>query len=105
MASARREGRAWESDLAIHEIVDASKASWADLRHRILGFDDELLVVVMQDGARWLVYASSNLGAREHVFALGDDASIVYEAECIGRTDDELLDGRGLVFARWGDPF
>jgi hypothetical protein len=36
MASARREGRAWEADLAIHELVDASKASWADLRHRIL---------------------------------------------------------------------
>lgn len=36
MASARRAGRAWEADLAIHELVDASKASWADLRHRIL---------------------------------------------------------------------
>ena len=36
MASARRGGRAWEADLAIHELVDASKASWADLRHRVL---------------------------------------------------------------------
>ncbi|MBX7190522.1 MAG: hypothetical protein K1X94_00605 [Sandaracinaceae bacterium] len=36
MASARREGRAWESDLAIHELVDASKGAWADLRHRVV---------------------------------------------------------------------
>lgn len=92
---------------AARVLEGLERAAWRALFTRSygLGFDDEFLAVVVQDGARWLVYASSNLAGREHVFALGEDASIVYEAECIGRTDDELLDGRGLVFARWGDPF
>ncbi|MBX7190521.1 MAG: hypothetical protein K1X94_00600 [Sandaracinaceae bacterium] len=82
-------------------------AGWRELFTQSygLGFDDELLALVVQEGARWLVYASSNCGGREHVFALGGHEPIAYEAECVTRTDDELIDGRGLVFARWDDPF
>jgi hypothetical protein len=101
-------GRSSETLRAAARVLEGlDRAEWRALFTRCygLGFDDEFLAVVVQDGARWLVYASSNLADREHVFALGDDDSIVYEAECVGRTDDELLDGRGLVFARWDDPF
>ena len=83
------------------------RAQWRALFTRSygLGFGEEFLAVVVQHGRRWLVYASSNCGDREHVFELGGAPPIRYEAECVGRTDDELLDGRGLVFARWDDPF
>jgi hypothetical protein len=100
--------RASDAVRAAARVLEALElAEWRALFTRSygLGFDDELLAVVVQDGARRLVYASSNLGAREHVFALGGEPPIRYEAECIGRTDDELLDGRGLVLARWTDPF
>jgi hypothetical protein len=35
-ASAARSGREWVEDLAIHELIDSSKAAFADLRHRII---------------------------------------------------------------------
>lgn len=35
-ASAARGGRAWSEDLAIHEFMDCTKASLADLRHRMV---------------------------------------------------------------------
>lgn len=35
-ASAHRSGRDWREDLAIHELVDLTKASLADLRHRMV---------------------------------------------------------------------
>jgi hypothetical protein len=41
-ASAARGGRAWSDDLPIHEFVDRTKASLADLRHRMILHNSDL---------------------------------------------------------------
>jgi hypothetical protein len=67
------------------------------LRAFDLPLDDQFLAVVIQHGLPWFVYASSNCSGREHAFALWRDDALSYFGECITRTDDELIDGRGLV--------
>lgn len=76
-------------------------AQWRDvfLRAYELPLNDEFLAVVIQYELPWFIYASSNIGGREHVFALWQD-ELEYFGECVSRTDDELIDERGLVFAR-----
>jgi hypothetical protein len=77
-------------------------ADWRGLFIRAfdLPLGDEFVAVVVQHGLPWFVYASSNLSGREHVFALSGDGGMSYFGECVERTDEELLDGRGLVFGR-----
>jgi hypothetical protein len=42
IASARQDGRSWESDLPIHEFMDMAKHACPDLRHRLLLHNSDL---------------------------------------------------------------
>lgn len=188
-ASAAREGRLWTDDLAIHEFVDSTKASLADLRHRMVLHNDDLcptlaarafaalpqaervaraharaaarsrvvlplhvrvdssttyddgyfgdfdaqrsnpaldpklaaaiatldrleragwrqwwtrafgewfydnfLVLMVQDGAPWLLYATSNAGDHSSAYSLWQEHALVYFGETLERMDERLVD-------------
>jgi hypothetical protein len=63
-ASALRGGRAWEEDLAIHEFVDRTKASLADLRHRMVLHNEDLGPALARMAFATLPHAE--LVARQH---------------------------------------
>lgn len=60
------------------------------LRAYELPLHEEFLALIVQDGAPWFLYATSNSGDRYHAFALWQAPSLVYVGECIERMDDEL---------------
>lgn len=70
-----------------------------------LAWGDEVLGLVVQGGAAWLVFCESNMADRRHVFAVAADNAPSYVGECDERFDDGLenLDAPPLVFARRDD--
>jgi len=81
------------------DIDDALNGAWAD-------FVGAAASRYGSQGDFWLVFAGANPGTDPRPPALaGLHWFGVVQYIGIGRTDDELFDGRGLVFSRWGDPF
>jgi hypothetical protein len=63
------------------------------LRAYGLPLREELLALIVQDGAPWFAYATSNSGDRDHAFSLWQEPTLVYFGECAERLDDALDDG------------
>lgn len=53
-------------------------------------FYDSFLVLMVQDGAPWLLYCTSNAGERDHAFSLWQEERLVYFGETLGRMDERL---------------
>ena len=72
-------------------LADLEARDWRGTWIRAFGLplDEEFLAIVIQRGAPFFLYASSNLGGREHVFSLWD--GLRYFGECVGRTDEALI--------------
>ncbi len=47
-------------------------------------------MLIVQDGAPWLLYASSNASDRAHVYSLWQDERLAYFGEAIDRMDVQL---------------
>lgn len=74
-ASAARGGRLWTDDLAIHEFVDSTKASLADLRHRMVLHNDDLGPTLA--ARAFAAHPHAERVAREHAREdLGEDVSL-----------------------------
>ncbi len=76
-ASARRSGRSWRDDLAIHEFVDSTRVALADLRHRMVLHNCDLGPAVAATAFPALPHAAevARAHARED---LGADVSLAW---------------------------
>lgn len=90
---------------AANELTQLERVGWRELFTQAYGltFNEEFLAIVVHGRVPWLVFSTSNWGDRDHVFAIEEHA-ITYFGECVERTDEELLGGRGLVLALRPDP-
>lgn len=85
-----------------HEILKRLEdAGWRDLFATAfdIGWSDQSLAVVVQDGLTWLVFSSNNISEDgDPVFAIWDEEPMSYFGEAEDRFDWAIQDERPLIF-------
>ncbi|MBL8683032.1 MAG: hypothetical protein JNK05_27950 [Myxococcales bacterium] len=79
-------------DRALEVLDRLDRAGWRAQWSKAFGewFYDSFLVLMVQDGAPWLLYCTSNAGERDHAFSLWQEERLVYFGETLGRMDERL---------------
>lgn len=109
--AAARDGSREDVLASARNVLDRlDRAGWREQWMKAFGEweYDAFLVLMVQDGAPWLLYCSSNASERDHAFSLWQDERLVYFGETLGRMDERLPDEPApLAFipstASWAD--
>lgn len=75
------------------DVLDRlERASWRQWWTRAFGewFYDNFIVLMVQDGAPWLLYATSNAGDHNSAYSLWQEDRLVYFGETYTRMDERL---------------
>lgn len=93
---AQRNNPALDPNLAaaIATLDRLERSGWRQWWIRAFGewFYDNFLVLMVQDGAPWLLYATSNAGDHSSAYSLWQENALVYFGETRERMDESLID-------------